>query len=157
MSTPSPPSYGPLKLLKKPLNILSGSNNGSSTTTAQISDNKINALFETYRDEQCEDAILAPGIERLCCDLQYKPEDFSVLVLAWRLNASTMCCFTKTEFIQGLHTLNADSIDSIRQRLEEEAVRLASDAELFKNFYRFTFRWVERIIIIGVNCENFEY
>lgn len=157
MSTPSPPSYGPLKLLKK--NILSGSTNVSSTTTAQISDNKINALFETYRDEKCEDAILAPGIERLCCDLQYKPEDFSVLVLAWRLNASTMCCFTKTEFIQGLHTLNADSIDSIRQRLEEEAVQLASDAELFKNFYRFTFRWVERIIIvIGVNnCENVEY
>lgn len=135
-------------MLKKPK--LSG---GGSTTTGnnnntksagqlhgQISDNKINGLFETYRDEESENAILAPGIERLCCDLRYKPEDFAVLVLAWRLDASQMCRFTKTEFIQGLHTLNADSIESIRQRLEEEVVRLAGDAELFKNLYRFTFR-----------------
>lgn len=158
--SPPPPSsinYG-LKLLKKPMNILNGNLGLSSSSTSsnsctstsnnqnsnnggqQISDNKINALFESYRDEECEDAILAPGIERLCCDLQYKPEDFAVLVLAWRLDASQMCRFTKTEFIQGLHTLNADSIASIRQRLEEESLRLASDAELFKNLYRFTFR-----------------
>lgn len=132
-STSSSSNYG-LKLLKKNL-LLSG--------PTQISDNKINALFETYRDEKCEGAILASGIERLCCDLQYKPEDFAVLVLAWRLDASQMCRFTKAEFIQGLHTLNADSIESIRLRLEEEVVRLASDGALFKSLYRFTFRYGE--------------
>lgn len=151
-----------MKLLKRPMNILSGNNSsggGGGTSSSsninnnnnksncskgqlhgQISDNKINALFETYKDEEHDDAILAPGIERLCCDLQYKPQDFPVLVLAWRLDASEMCRFTKTEFIQGLHTLNADSISSIRGRLEEEVARLGSDAELFKNLYRFTFR-----------------
>lgn len=125
-------NYG-LKLLKKPINILNtttttsssgGGGNGSTQAKvpllSQISDNKINALFESYRDEECEDAILAPGIERLCSDLRYKPEDFTVLVLAWRLDASQMCRFTKAEFIQGLHTLNADSIETIRQSLEEE-------------------------------------
>lgn len=155
--TTSTTNYGGLKLLKKPMNILngnlglSGTGNSSSSNSSkppsqqpliacQISDNKINALFETYRDEECQDSILAPGIERLCCDLNYKPEDFAVLVLAWRLDASQMCRFTKTEFIQGLHTLSADSIQSIRERLEEQVVRLTSDGELFKNLYRFTFR-----------------
>lgn len=132
------------------MNILNGNNSstGCGTTaagepaaqTGQISDNKINALFEAYRDDECEDAILAPGIERLCCDLRYKPEDFAVLVLAWRLDASQMCRFTKAEFIQGLHTLNADSIESTRQRLEEEVVQLGRDAEMFKKLYRFTFK-----------------
>lgn len=113
----------------------------SATLTDQISDNKINALFETYRDEEgAEDAILAAGIERLCADLRFKPEDFAILVLAWRLDAAQMCRFTKTEFIQGLHTLNADSIEMVRQRLEEEVLRLAKDGEMFKALYRFTFR-----------------
>lgn len=129
-----------LKLLMKPKNILGKTTSATGVHLNQISDNKINALFETYRDEENVDAILAPGIERLCADLQYKPEDFAVLVLAWRLDASQMCRFTKAEFIQGLHTLNADSIEGIRQRLEEEIVRLAQDGELFKNLYRFTFK-----------------
>ena len=148
-------NYG-LKLLKKPINnILNITTTSSSSSSggggignqakvpllSQISDNKINALFETYRDEECEDAILAPGIERLCSDLRYKPEDFTVLVLAWRLDASQMCRFTKAEFIQGLHTLNADSIETIRQRLEEEVLKLQGDKEMFKNLYRFTFRF----------------
>lgn len=30
-----------------------------------------------------EDAVLAEGIERLCKDLDVKPEDFKMLVLAW--------------------------------------------------------------------------
>lgn len=133
-----PTTTGPLK------DVCSGTDLTKATLgqlLGQISDNKINALFETYRDEEDGgESILATGIERLCSDLRYKPEDFAILVLAWRLDASQMCRFTKAEFIQGLQTLNADSIESIRQRLEEEIVKLRHDRELFKNLYRFTFR-----------------
>lgn len=104
----------------------------------QVSDNTLNALFEEYKDSQ-EDAILSEGIERLCADLGYKPDDFAILVLAWRLDASQMCRFTKTEFIQGLQTMGADSIVGIQRRLEEISDRLRTDDEMFKQLYRFTF------------------
>lgn len=109
---------------------------------SQISDNTLNALFEEYKDDQ-EDAILSDGIERLCTDLGYKPDDFAILVLAWRLDASQMCRFTKTEFIQGLRSMGADTIGAVRRRLEETAELLRADAagggEQFKQLYRFTF------------------
>lgn len=110
----------------------------------QISDNDLNKLFEEYKDAQ-EDAILSEGIERLCCDLGYKPDDFAILVLAWRLDASQMCQFTKSEFIQGLQQMNAASIEDIKVRLKQIVDKLSAaegdDSEDFKLLYRFTFRF----------------
>lgn len=37
----------------------------------QVSETKLNALFESYKDES-EDSILAEGIEQLCRDLQVR-------------------------------------------------------------------------------------
>ncbi|XP_040159198.1 DCN1-like protein 3 [Anopheles arabiensis] len=106
-----------------------------------LSDNDLNKLFENYKDAQ-EDAILSEGIERLCGDLGYKPDDFAILVLAWRLDAGQMCQFTKAEFIQGLQRMNAASIEDIRARLQQIVERLRTDgSEDFKSLYRFTFRF----------------
>lgn len=105
-----------------------------------MSDSKLQALFDEYKDED-DDNILSDGIERLCNDLGYKPDDFAILVLAWQLDASQMCRFTKPEFMQGLKTLNAESIVDIRLRLEHIEEKLKVDAELFKQLYRFTFRF----------------
>lgn len=106
----------------------------------QISDNALNKLFEEYKDTN-DDAILSEGIERLCINLGYKPDDFAILVLAWCLDAQQMCCFTKSEFIQGLQKLNASTIDEIKFRLQQKIEKLAIDPELFKQLYRFTFRF----------------
>lgn len=105
----------------------------------EVSDNTLNLLFEEYKDSQ-EDAILSDGIERLCRDLNYQPDEFAILVLAWCLDASQMCRFTKSEFIEGLHKMSADTIEMIRVRLEQTIVLLKEDSELFKQLYRFTFR-----------------
>lgn len=107
---------------------------------SQMSDNAINKLFEEYKDPN-EDAILEEGIERLCQDLDKKPDDFAILVLAWCLDAAQMCCFTKTEFIQGLQQMNAASISEIKLRLQQTVEKLSIDTELFKQLYRFTFRF----------------
>ncbi|XP_053685273.1 DCN1-like protein 3 [Sabethes cyaneus] len=131
---------------KKPIGLLNGNlgalPDGAVLTgkdlATQISDNDLNKLFEEYKDDQ-EDAILSEGIERLCCDLGYKPDDFAILVLAWRLNASQMCQFTKSEFIQGLQKMNAASIDDIKARLQQNVEKLKDDSEDFKLLYRFTF------------------
>nr|KAG5714895.1 hypothetical protein BaRGS_000383 [Batillaria attramentaria] len=42
------------------------------------------ALFEQYKDED-EDAMLADGIERFCSDLGVQPDEFIVLLIAWKL------------------------------------------------------------------------
>lgn len=111
-----------------------------SSKDTQISDNAINKLFEEYKDPS-EDAILSEGIERLCQDLGYKPDDFAILVLAWRLDAAQMCYFTKAEFIQGLQQMSASTIEEIKLRLRQNVDQLAKESELFKQLYRFTFRF----------------
>ncbi|XP_032590044.1 DCN1-like protein 3 isoform X2 [Drosophila grimshawi] len=125
--------------------------NGSAPTMSEIittvkesmevSHQTLNKLFEVYKDPDDEDMILTDGIERLCNDLNYQPDEFAILVLAWCLDASQMCRFTKTEFIDGLHKMRADTIASIRLRLEQTIEMLVVDSEMFKQLYRFTFRF----------------
>ncbi|KAJ0177216.1 hypothetical protein K1T71_007225 [Dendrolimus kikuchii] len=107
---------------------------------SRTSDSKINQLFDHYKDS-LEDAILAEGIENLCNDLQLSPDDFKVLVLAWKLNASQMCRFTKSEFVQGLRNMKTDSIKGIQNKLNEIIAELKKDTEQFKDLYRFTFKF----------------
>ncbi|ALC42339.1 CG13322 [Drosophila busckii] len=109
--------------------------------TMEVSHQTLNKLFEQYKDPDEEDMILTEGIERLCNDLNYQPDEFAILVLAWCLDASQMCRFTKTEFIDGLHKMRADTIASIRLRLEQTIEMLKVDSEMFKQLYRFTFRF----------------
>lgn len=110
------------------------------TSDSKLSDVKLNSLYEVYKDEQ-EDAILAEGIEQLCKDLQVSPDEFKVLVLAWKLNAEQMCRFTRLEFVKGLKQMRVDSIKSIQARLPELVNEVANDPELFKDLYRFTFKF----------------
>ncbi|XP_020815090.1 DCN1-like protein 3 isoform X1 [Drosophila serrata] len=107
----------------------------------EVSHQSLNQLYDVYKDPDDEDMILTDGIERLCNDLNYQPDEFAILVLAWCLDASQMCRFTKTEFIEGLLKMRADTIESIRLRLEQTIEMLKADAEMFKQLYRFTFRF----------------
>ncbi|XP_041448801.1 DCN1-like protein 3 [Drosophila obscura] len=123
--------------------------NGSAPTMSDIittavkesMDETLIKLFDVYKDPDDEDMILTDGIERLCNDLNYQPDEFAILVLAWCLDASQMCRFTKTEFIDGLHKMRADTIANIRLRLEQTIEMLRADSEMFKQLYRFTFRF----------------
>ncbi|CAH0723413.1 unnamed protein product, partial [Brenthis ino] len=107
---------------------------------SRISESKINQLFELYKDNS-DDSILADGIENLCNDLQLNPDDFKVLLLAWKLNASQMCRFTKSEFVQGLKSMKTDSIKGIQQKLNDISHEIIRDTEQFKDLYRFTFKF----------------
>ncbi|CAG9786170.1 unnamed protein product [Diatraea saccharalis] len=106
----------------------------------RVSEFKINQLFDLYKDS-LEDAILAEGIENLCNDLQLSPDDFKVLILAWKLNASQMCRFTQLEFVQGLKNMKTDSIKGIQYKLNEITSELRRDSDNFKDLYRFTFKF----------------
>lgn len=111
----------------------------SSHCSREFSESKINALFEVYKDPN-EDAILSDGIERLCVDLNIRPEEFRTLLLAWKFSAKQMCCFTKEEFVEGCKKLKADSVQDIQARFPEMLNEI-QEAEKFKDFYRFTFKF----------------
>ncbi|XP_037074583.1 DCN1-like protein 3, partial [Pollicipes pollicipes] len=110
------------------------------TGSRDVSDARLAALFEQYRDP-AEDAILADGVERLCADLELRPDEFRVLVLAWRLDAQAMCRFSRAEFVGGCRALRVDSVRALQARLPQLAAEVAADAALFKDLYHFTFRF----------------
>ncbi|XP_076267701.1 defective in cullin neddylation 1 domain containing SCCRO3 [Rhynchophorus ferrugineus] len=109
-------------------------------TDSRSSDVKLNALFDHYKDDQ-EDSILAEGIDQFCKDLNIPPDDFKILILAWKLNAEQMCRFSRTEFVAGLKNMKCDSVRSIQNKLPELVVEVEQNDELFKDLYRFAFKF----------------
>ncbi|XP_050299712.1 DCN1-like protein 3 [Anthonomus grandis grandis] len=104
------------------------------------SDTKLNTLFDHYKDEY-EDIIAAEGIDQFCKDLSVPPDDFKILVLAWKLNAEQMCRFTRIEFVTGLKSIKCDSVKAIQTRLPELVQDIEENDELFKDLYRFAFKF----------------
>jgi len=89
-----------------------------------------------------EDVIMALGTEALCDDLELKPDDFRILIFAWKCNAEQMCRFTRAQFVHGCRSLKgADSIKSIQLRLQEVSVDLLTRPDLFKDLYRYTYHF----------------
>lgn len=64
-----------------------------SSSDKHGSESKMNSLFDKYRD--CDEAILVAGTEALLSDLELRPDEFCVLVLAWKCSAEQMCRFTR--------------------------------------------------------------
>lgn len=109
-------------------------------TDSKPSETKLNNLFDNYK-ERMEDMIKEDGIVQLCKDLQLSPDEFKVLVLAWKLNAEQMCRFSRTEFVTGLKSMGVDSIRGIQNKLPELVSELESNPDSFKDLYRFTFKF----------------
>ncbi|XP_073997042.1 defective in cullin neddylation 1 domain containing SCCRO3 [Rhodnius prolixus] len=105
-----------------------------------VSESKIISLFDNYKDN-LDDSILAEGIEKLCSDLGLSPDEFRVLILAWKLDAAQMCRFTRDEFVSGCRSMGVDSIKGIQAKLPEIANQVATNPDVFKDLYRFTFRF----------------
>jgi len=118
--------------------------NRTNSESRNYSESKVIALFEKYKDEH-EDSILSEGIEELCIDLELKPDEFKVLVLAWKFGAEQMCRFTRQEFLLGCRALKADSLRAIQTKLPESVTQVLSDPDTFRDLYRFTYRF-------GLDC-----
>lgn len=96
---------------------------------------RVQKLFDMYKDT-IEDLILIDGIERLCSDLQMSPEEFRILILAWKCDAHQMCRFTRTEFTNGCNALQVDSVSTMKNKLSDIANDLNDNTEEFKSLYR---------------------
>ncbi|KAG0412631.1 hypothetical protein HPB47_010223 [Ixodes persulcatus] len=133
-SVPQPPDSAP-------------NSQGAVTTTLgerlmlypRYSEARAAALFEKYRDAE-DDAVLAEGIVRMCRDLGVRPEEFRVLLLAWKFGARQMCRFSREEFLSGCRALRADSTLALRARFPDMREE-ARDPARFRDLYRFTFKF----------------
>merc|ERR1712216_858037 len=94
----------------------------SSSSAAPSKSGAKSAFFETAFDTYADstDGMIGPeGIEKLCSD-KVDPADVLMLVLAWQLEASQMCYFTRDEWKrgadQGLGTVT--SMKELKQELQ---------------------------------------
>jgi len=106
----------------------------------EYDETKIEALFNKYRDDS-EDAILTDGMEKFCQDLGVDPTEYIVLLIAWKFSAAQMCRFTKKEFVEGFKLIKVDSLKGLHNKFPELLREVESDAEKFKDLYRFTFKF----------------
>ncbi|XP_040571874.1 DCN1-like protein 3 [Lepeophtheirus salmonis] len=113
-----------------------------------VSESDISALFDIYHDS--ENLILSEGVQKLCADLELQPEEFRILILAWKCKAERMCRLTRLEFIEGLKSLGADDVASLKRHLTACSVRVNEVQESSSNFsynasfrdlYRFTYKF----------------
>jgi len=104
-------------------------------------DRHIGAFFDRYRDADV-DCILADGIERFCADIHVQPDEFAVLVLAWKFNAEAMCRFTREEFTTGCRALGgADTPQAIQAQLPAIVAEVRESKDRFRELYRWTYRF----------------
>ncbi|GBF90080.1 hypothetical protein Rsub_02788 [Raphidocelis subcapitata] len=101
----------------------------------------IEALFAKYKDA-ADGAIRAEGVGSFCEDLGVDPSDVVMLVLSWRLNAATMCEYTRDEFVGGLQRLGCDSLEKIKRRLPEMRGELKDPAK-WREVYHYAFAWAK--------------
>ncbi|KJH48191.1 hypothetical protein DICVIV_05709 [Dictyocaulus viviparus] len=97
---------------------------------------KLEKMFSVYANGI---VLIGPnGMLRLLNDLNLDATDRRVLILACKLKAQTQCEFSWEEWQQGLSALRVDSLDKLRDRLQELDEDLVEPAA-FRELYSFTF------------------
>ncbi|KAI9599395.1 DCN1-like protein 1, partial [Syncephalis fuscata] len=94
-------------------------------------------LIKHGLDEDEPNKILVNGTEQYCTDLNVKPDDVVMLVIATHLKAK-MCEFNRNDFIEGWRALGCDSIEAMQNALPELRDELKDPAK-YKKIYEYTF------------------
>ncbi|XP_017604751.1 uncharacterized protein LOC108451587 [Gossypium arboreum] len=110
-------------------------------TPVLVDDALLEELYNRYKDPDI-DMILVDGITLLCNDLEVDPQDIIMLVISWHMNASTMCEYSKMEFLRGLQELSVDTVEKFRDKISYIRSEL-NDEKKFHDIYNFAFSWAK--------------
>jgi len=99
------------------------------------------SIFNKYRDVNEPDMMFVPGIEAFCHDLNIHPEDSRMLILAWKMDATVMCRFTRTEFLLGFSALGVDTVPAMSYRLIVAAQEVRASSTSFAELYKWSFNF----------------
>eukprot|EP00546_Thalassionema_frauenfeldii_P008241 CAMPEP_0178915004 /NCGR_PEP_ID=MMETSP0786-20121207/11765_1 /TAXON_ID=186022 /ORGANISM="Thalassionema frauenfeldii, Strain CCMP 1798" /LENGTH=206 /DNA_ID=CAMNT_0020588025 /DNA_START=349 /DNA_END=969 /DNA_ORIENTATION=+ len=92
-------------------------------------------------DNSSTDAATMEGISNLCETLGLDPYDIRVLVLLWKLGATSKPQqISKSEWMEGCAALQVDSMDKLKEKLPALDTGFLDQAE-FKDFYKFCFQF----------------
>ncbi|ORZ17303.1 Cullin binding-domain-containing protein [Absidia repens] len=104
--------------------------------------------FQYYADPDTPMSISPEGMQRFLEDLGISVEDKMAIVIAWKLNASTMGYITQDEWMNGMRQLSftnglflfksVDNNEGLAKRRGEFEASL-EDLANFKSLYRYTF------------------
>ncbi|KAL4071587.1 Cullin binding-domain-containing protein [Scleroderma yunnanense] len=122
------------------LNSFSSDSGRRRIPESNVSMNKINALFDKYKDRG-GDEITVNGTLKLCEDLAVDPEDIVLLAIAYELKSPRVGEWTRMGWIDGLRNLGCDSLQSIKSTLPQLRERLRSDVVYFRAVYNHTFNF----------------
>jgi len=106
----------------------------------KIDPQKIDRLFDNYKDADSDLIGEGGGMERLFADLGVDSEDLVTLILAWQMKAQKLGEFSRQEWTEGLTYLQVDSIPKLKDRLPGLRAQIAED-QSFKEFYNFVFNY----------------
>uniref|UniRef100_A0AC34F5Y3 Defective in cullin neddylation protein n=1 Tax=Panagrolaimus sp. ES5 TaxID=591445 RepID=A0AC34F5Y3_9BILA len=110
------------------------------------------SMFKAYGDDPTDELpgkIGPNGIFRLLSDLQVDPSDRSVLILAWKLKATTQCEFSKDEWIQGMENIQCDTMEKLSKFMKNSASQIKDPAD-FQKFYQFSFNYAKPLASSGL-------
>ncbi|OQS07041.1 hypothetical protein THRCLA_00953, partial [Thraustotheca clavata] len=105
-----------------------------------VNEAAIDAWFDTYAEYDEPDSMIDDGILKFCDDIGIDAQDIVVLVIAWKMKASTMCTFTRKEFLHGMKEMRCESASQLKAQIPELR-QLLSDPTNFKPFYSFCFSY----------------
>ena len=115
--------------------------------TAKTAEDKLNALFNEFADEEDTEIIGMDGIEKLCGQVGISDAggDVRALVLCWKLGGCTVeplkpGCIKRAEFTGSMHTMRKDSIKALAQMLPSLETGFMENKE-FQEFFRFVHKF----------------
>jgi len=85
------------------------------------------------------------GMQAFLNDLKVDPEDRRVLLLCWKFGAEAQCEFSRTEFVDGMTAMNANTLPELSTALTklDEELDAAEGREQFRKFYQFAFKYAK--------------
>ncbi|ULU00607.1 hypothetical protein L5515_004076 [Caenorhabditis briggsae] len=115
----------------------------SSSAPATVDQSKTIQLFTQYVDKRdgLGERIGPHGMQRLLIDLGYEPIDRRVLILAWVFKAETQCEFSLQEFTNGMASLQVDSIQGLKQKIDALDAGMKADLTKTRDLCIFTFNY----------------
>mmetsp|Transcript_17867 Transcript_17867/g.19898 ORF Transcript_17867/g.19898 Transcript_17867/m.19898 type:complete len:380 (+) Transcript_17867:18-1157(+) len=114
-----------------------------SDVAKPFSGRRVMDLYRRYEDDD-EEWIGPDGIMRMCTDVEVDPEDVSLLVLAFDIQATEMGYFSEEEFVSGLTKLKLDNLAKLKQYLNNVRVNYAkSPPKNLNELYNYAFQFAK--------------
>jgi len=86
---------------------------------AEYTQQRAQALFKSFADDDDPDVIGPGGVERLCTEAGIPLEGSQPLILAWQFKAQEMAKLRRSEWLQGTEALRISSLPVLAMALKE--------------------------------------